>query len=75
MPRWPGSGRAPRPPAAKPQPRAPKKAEPVEHDEPVGDAFAENHLAANPYVRHVIESDGLQTTLPAIGVPSGPELK
>jgi putative ABC transport system ATP-binding protein len=35
---------------------------------PVGDVFAEQNLAANPYVGQVIESDGLATTLPAIGV-------
>ncbi|SED34716.1 putative ABC transport system ATP-binding protein [Rhizobiales bacterium GAS188] len=35
---------------------------------PVGDTFAEHNLAANPYVRKVIEGDGLSATLPAIGV-------
>jgi putative ABC transport system ATP-binding protein len=35
---------------------------------PVGDTFAEDHLASNPYVRKVIEGDGLATTLPAIGL-------
>ncbi|MFI5014626.1 MAG: ATP-binding cassette domain-containing protein [Hyphomicrobiales bacterium] len=35
---------------------------------PVGDIFAEHNLAANPYMRQVIEADDLATTLPAIGV-------
>jgi putative ABC transport system ATP-binding protein len=35
---------------------------------PVGDMFAEHNLASNAYVRKVIGSDGLVTTLPAIGV-------
>jgi putative ABC transport system ATP-binding protein len=35
---------------------------------PVGDMFAEQNLASNPYVGEVIAGDGLATTLPAIGV-------
>jgi len=35
---------------------------------PVDDIFAEHNLAANSYVRKVIEGDGLAETLPAIGV-------
>src|SRR6202011_4507555 len=35
---------------------------------PVGELFAEQNLASNPYVGEVIAGDGLATTLPAIGV-------
>jgi putative ABC transport system ATP-binding protein len=35
---------------------------------PVGDMFAEQNLASNPYVGQVIAGDRLATTLPAIGV-------
>jgi putative ABC transport system ATP-binding protein len=36
--------------------------------EPVGDMFAQSNLAANTYVRQVIDSDGLASTLLAIGI-------